>query len=155
MAFPRRRAVLLASLALPGCAFVNPIGFWDITELSVSIDGGDSHAQIDYGTFEVVEASGSESATAYVRYYPVATEEGVEFAPQTTPIESNGPWGELADEDGEGLQGIRLFGFYTGELYVDRYRGPVMTLAGEGMWAGTLSGVEETTPVELVLELER
>lgn len=144
---------LLASSLLSGCAFTNPIGFWDITELSVAIDGGDAASQVDYGTFEVVESSGYEVATALVRYFPVATDGEAAFAPQETPLQSTATWD--GEDDEEGFQGNRIFNFFQGTLVVDRYRGPRMTLKGEGMWSGTLSGVVETTPVELTVELER
>jgi len=144
---------MLALLGLPGCAFTNPVGFWDILELSVSVDGGDTVHQVDYGTLEVIEESGSEVAYAHVRYFPVLVDDELAFAPQETPLRSVASWGEYEDE--EGFQGNRFLGFYQGTLFVDRYRGPEMTLTGEGMWGGTLSGVVETTPVEVTLELER
>jgi hypothetical protein len=149
----RHLALSVAALLLSGCAVTNPLGFWDITELTVAIDGADSSSQIDYGTFEVIELSGSEVGYAHVRYYPVVTDNIAEFAPQQTPLESSAQWEEGGEVDG--FNGLRLFGFYTGMLEIDRYRGPNMTLVGEGTWSSSLSGVAEGTPVELTLELER
>jgi len=145
---------LLAALS-SGCAFTNPLGFWDIVELSVAVDGADTTSQVDYGTMEVFEEGNVEHAVIFVRYFPVIDPDSGEalFAPQETPLQSKASWDDLAEE--EGFSSRYAFNFYSGVLTIDRYRGPKMTLVGEGQWGSKFGGAPDLAPVEVTVELER
>jgi uncharacterized protein (DUF58 family) len=152
--------LLPAALLLAGCGSSNPVGFWDITRLSITTDALEA-SQDDVGTLEITESDGIIAIFRYELLDPATlgstgapaggadSGAGAEdagsalFLPVTPPRRGRGEW-----SDKEVMAGLRVGGLSLSE-------------AEQVEWRSTAMAYEDgdatlhSSPVQVRLELSR
>jgi len=152
-------ALLPAGLLLAGCGSSNPIGFWDITRLSITTDALEA-SQEDVGTLEITERDGILAIFRYELLDPAtlgtpgapaggadsggATDAGdALFVPVTPPRRGRGDW-----SDNKLIDSLRIGGLSLFEAEQVEWRSSAMAYEDED---ATL----HSSPVQVRLELSR
>jgi len=152
------RALLLFPL-LAACRY-EPLGWWNITQLDVEIDGGETVEVPDAG-FVQIASDGGDYATYLIRYELIPTLEGtVSVYPKTSLVVSSGNW------EMEGAQDFSL-SLAVGEsgvtLLTDDTLGAPIRLASEepvpvyvpSTWTGEGAGSGAIVSATFAMQLDR
>lgn len=152
------RALLLLPL-LTACRY-QPLGWWNITQLDVEIDGGETVEVTDAGFIEIV-SDGGDYAPYLIRYELIPMVDGtVSVFPKASLVTSSGSW------EMEGAQDFSL-SLAVGEtgvtLLTDDTLGAPLLLTSEepvpvyvpSTWTGEGAGSGAMVSATFAMQLDR